>query len=285
MSSIGLTKLIQKLHVKYLNAPWDLGKSTSQQFIDRLDAWDTFNIGGVDFLLNSKNYIDRYLLRYKCFDPVLEAVLACQELPGTFLDVGANFGYFSLLAAKHGKQTLSVEPSPRELARLYRHLTINPALAPLVQVFPFAIGAKSEDLPFSLSGDSNTGQNHLGATMVSEDSQTISVKVRTLNDLIPQIQIDEVDVIKIDVEGYEGVVLESMGPLLEKNTNMALYIEFTPSYITERTGMSTDSLTDLVLKSGFRSVSRRGSKNQWDELFIKGNIQALDLPKAHFEGE
>ncbi len=280
-----LTRILQRAHTKYLNAPWEFGKATSQKVIDLIDPWDNFQIQDINFSLNSSNYIDRYILKHGYFDPLLEKALSSPSSADAFLDVGANFGYFSLLAARNGYRVLAIEPSPRELAKLYHNLTLNPDLISHVQIFPFALGDKSTQLAFKLADESNAGQNHVVGDSSTTDGETITINVRTLIDAITDKQLEEIKFVKVDVEGFEGEAIASLKPLLQSTDEMALYIEFTPKYIEERSNWTIPDIQRAIAKSGFRSVAKRGDERQWDELFIKGNFP-IPIPtsdQAHNE--
>lgn len=268
------TKLIQKLFVKYLHAPWSFGKKEAQAIIDLLRPQDTFLINGVKLSLSSTNYIDRKLLFSGHFDPFLEKLISNLTPDDVFLDVGANFGYFTLLAARQGANVLSFEPSARELGRLYGHLVLNPDLLHRVQVFPFALGDVSCTTRLRMARDGNTGQNFVvkdGSISVDD----VVITQRTWIDTAPAYAWRNIGLVKIDVEGFEGYALQALAPLLESAANLAVYIEITPSYLAERSSWTAERIEEFLVERGFRSVARIGDSRQWDELFMKGSSRLV----------
>jgi FkbM family methyltransferase len=131
------------------------------------------------------------------------------------LDIGANLGYYSRIFAKaagpKGK-VLSVEPVP-----LYREvLTKNMAAYPQCTIVPYALG--TEDKPITL-GVPDTGIFRHGLTqVVNQDtaySHTFQAEMRRGSALFANLQ--RLDYIKCDVEGYENVILPEMEPLFRKH--------------------------------------------------------------------
>lgn len=129
---------------------------------------------------------------------------------GVFLDVGANAGMFSLFASsllESGGVVVSVEPQPDIFARLKFNMTAANDLAAegvrtvLVQA---ALGPVSGTAELSIPKE--LGQASLRTEVGGE---RISVPVLPLGDLLRRENISRVDVMKIDVEGFEDAVLQS----------------------------------------------------------------------------
>lgn len=133
-----------------------------------------------------------------------------QHLPvngGVFVDIGANAGLFSLGAAQHMQSgtLIAFEPQPVLFARLKANLAdLNPALINRLSVhlFQAAVGAVPGDM--SLSVPDQLGQasaRHL------EGAEQISVPVQTLSNALENVEILNIDLLKVDVEGFEDEVL------------------------------------------------------------------------------
>ena len=114
-----------------------------------------------------------------------------------FFDIGANVGYYSILASRLAGPTgriAAFEPLIRNLAYLQRHVEINGA--DNVQVLPFAISSDNSIVSFSTGADSAMG--HLDA----EGDGDMLVPTVTLDEISDRLGLVP-DVIKIDVEGAE----------------------------------------------------------------------------------
>ncbi len=121
-------------------------------------------------------------------------------------DVGGHFGYYTLLASKlvgRSGRVITFEPSPMNLARLYRHIELNDAAN--VKVLELAVSDHEGTARFETRTGSGVG--HL-----SSDGP-LEVKLTTLDTLLREYPAPKV--MKIDVEGAEVGVLQGAKHLLE----------------------------------------------------------------------
>src|SRR6185503_5011057 len=129
-----------------------------------------------------------------------------RQQPGrTFVDVGANVGFYSLLAREAGMQTNAFEPEPSIAKFLQRNEAV------FGRIFPVALGDKSESLPlYILPGNSGA------ASLVPQEGCVLldeRVPVRTFSEFALGGQLGEpshIDLIKIDVEGAEEQTVRGM---------------------------------------------------------------------------
>lgn len=147
--------------------------------------------------------------------------------PGeTVLDVGANTGYIAAVTASAVSpdgRVLAFEPSPRCLPHLQELARVAP-----VTVFPIAIGSR-EGTGF-LDHHDSTVHSGLGTLRKSHRGSGEPVKVTTLDAVLESESIEFVDLLKVDVEGFEPEVLEGARRLIaEKRFRVAL-IEVTPEF-------------------------------------------------------
>lgn len=119
--------------------------------------------------------------------------------PGLFLDVGANIGSYSVLAAKVcGASVIALEPVPDTFDKLTRNLLIN-GIQDRVEANRAAVGEAPGGLIFS--ADRDTMNQVVGADY---DGASIQVQVVTLDELLKG---RTAQVWKVDVEGFERQVL------------------------------------------------------------------------------
>lgn len=133
---------------------------------------------------------------------------------GVFLDVGANIGYYALMAVKCGaSKAYAFEPIPEMAERCRMNAQLNDFGARL-EVFDFALGDKKGKAKLRLSTDA--GQSSMVVQDVGKD--VIEVEIRPLAEVISTLKIKDIDVMKIDVEGMEDRVLrpffENVSPQL-----------------------------------------------------------------------
>lgn len=172
----------------------------------------------VDVLLGN----DNSLCLYVCgsFEPNEFAFLDRVLKPGmVFVDVGANDGYYTLFAAQRvgpSGRVLAVEPSTRERANLERNIARN-SLGN-VTVIPLALGATCGTAELRLAQSAHSGHNTLGrfANDGVQAESVEQVKVCMLDALASEVDLDRIDVMKIDVEGAEASVIAGAREVLAR---------------------------------------------------------------------
>jgi FkbM family methyltransferase len=144
------------------------------------------------------------------------SLLARLIKPGMrIVDVGANIGYYVLLFehwAGPGANIVAIEPSPENLPELRLNIERNGLRN--VRLHEVALGASSGTA--SLLEGINSG-------VVPPGGGSYQVQVRSLDELLTE----RVDFLKIDVDGYEGFVLEGARRVLERDRPI-LFLEFHP---------------------------------------------------------
>ncbi len=124
-------------------------------------------------------------------------------------DIGANVGYFSLLAAKLAGPTGRVyafEPLPRNIEYLRKHIAINQLEN--IEVIEAAVSDHGGEAHFDLGASSAMG--HLA------EAGGITVRMVCLDDQLAAGELRPPDYMKVDVEGAEFEVLKGARQLLEK---------------------------------------------------------------------
>ncbi|CAJ1445247.1 unnamed protein product [Effrenium voratum] len=162
------------------------------------------------------------------------AAMARTTLPesGTFLHIGANLGYYSLLFADRGFQVLAIEPMARNQQALEGSLCLNPHLREQVTLLPLALGAPWEVacrcVIRSASYSSNVGNGFLqcgNASCKDDDSNCQVTEVISLDRVLEQHPVQSVDVVRIDVEAHECQVLAGGGSLFSRYRPKFLQVE------------------------------------------------------------
>lgn len=171
---------------------------------------------------------------------------ALSRCEGTFVDVGANTGVFSLgaLSGHPRCMVLAIEPNPAALQRLTRNLiSLNPAIAGRVIIHQGAVGKVEGPHGFTVSG------RGLGTARLSQDDDTVDFQVDTkpVADIIEMYGINRVSCMKIDIEGHE-------------DTAMVPYFDHIPdsqlprSVIAERPGDRAGAMERVMASRGYSQV-------------------------------
>lgn len=139
-----------------------------------------------------------------------------------FYDIGANTGYYGVLAAFFGKgkiKTFSFEPVKEHVEALQQTVFMN-RLENLLTIFSFALGEKKSVMEMNLAGSGSTlKQEFLG----HDKSPKIQIPVNKLDEIFELEKLPKPDFIKIDVEGAELQVLKGAKSVIEKSFPVIWY--------------------------------------------------------------
>lgn len=162
-------------------------------------------------------------------------------LSGTvLLELGGNIGTQTVYWAKEGlfSKIVSVEPDPRNFARLERNISQN-GLADLVTLLQVAAGEAEGEIDFFQNPD-NHGKS--SALRLSARDRHLVVPVRPVDRIIADLGIAarEIGLVWMDIEGYEPVACRSMRGLMQ--AGVPIYMEFSPDFYGEEAQAFRDSL-------------------------------------------
>jgi FkbM family methyltransferase len=181
------------------------------------------------------------------WEPQEESLLRRIIQPGCrFLDVGANVGWFSVLAAKIAPSVSidAVEPIPASLRSLRMNLWEH---APHAQIHPVALGVTRgvvamEEAPHN-PGDARV--------MAGVESAGVLVASITGDELFAERTFD---VMKVDVQGAEIDVLTGLQATIERSAGLKCVVEFQPSAIVDR-GERPQGTLDMYRSLGFSMLA------------------------------
>jgi FkbM family methyltransferase len=204
--------------------------------------------------VDSRNTIDWALLFRGQYEPHVTMLLRQLVDKGSVaIDVGANVGAHTLtLASGAGKsgRVLAFEPNPITRASLVKNLELNGLSA--VSVYDVALGDRSAVLPLRVPRVDTPEYANMGlASLVALDTphDLVNVQIRTLDQIAAEAQLERVDVVKIDVQGYEYHVLCGMRHVLRRFAP-ALLFEF-ERWAWAQADSHIKLLDDLIRQFGY----------------------------------
>ena len=266
--------LVHRFYISYRDhVPFQKGKGRLGKVLHDVVGPANYEIDGMRFCLSPFSALDNKLITNEPHDQVVrdQIHLAFSGRQGTFVDVGANIGYFSILAAtKYGANVLAFEPSPRELAFLYQHLVLNRCGSRVV-VFPLALSDKTDSLELNICEDHNPGMNSIVdlSFVNTYKEERVAVRGVTFDSLFSAEILSSIRLIKIDVEGYEVFVLRGMEQSLKVVQDCTFVVEISRGYLN-KINCSVADIYDVFERHGYHGVTgRNDEREQYDEVFVK----------------
>ena len=197
------------------------------------------------------------------YEPEVWSRLMAMLRPGdTFMDVGAFIGLYAIAAACRvvpGGRVVAFEPDARNAESLREHVALNGGG---VEVVEAAVGAQSGHVVLA-------GQDSEVQTQYEHHEEGISCM--TLDE---HFAGQRVDVLKVDVEGFEEEVLRGARALLSDPARRprAMFVEVHP-FAWERTGTTSDSLLATLQEVGYSAHHLDGAPvrhlERWEEIFAR----------------
>jgi len=181
---------------------------------------------------------------------------------GLFVDVGANYGYYTCLwaAARPDNRVIAFEASPRNIGKVAANVERN-ALQSRVTILPKAAGRAPGRMSFSLGPDNETGW---GGLSLSNGSNEVEIEVVTLDNCIGSLPDSPlIDVLKIDTEGADTWVIYGAEKLLAQKRIRRLFFEENPARM-EKLGISKGEAAAFLRKHGY-TVEMMGT-NEWHAI-------------------
>lgn len=144
----------------------------------------------------------------------------------TILDIGANIGIYSLvgsLASKKPSKIYAFEPIPENYSLLQKNLTQNKA--DNVHPVNAAVGDFTGSIEIEFEKDS-IATHHIS----KNPKNPIPVNILSVDEYVNEMKLKNVDLIKMDIEGYEGYAIDGARDTLRRK-DLRLIIEFSADFI------------------------------------------------------
>ena len=216
--------------------------------------------GGARFECDLGDDISREVCFSGSYEPPVTRVFQGRLRRGaTVVDAGANWGYFSLIAAAlvgPSGRVIALEPDPRHFSQLTRNRDLNG----FVHMEPINAAASLRSGRATLIGYGD-GVRNRGVSRLASDDAAGGIAV-------PCVSVDaltgsrDVDLIKIDVEGAEADVLVGMREGLAARRYRAVLLELHPALLTAR-GTSVEGCTRMLSDAGYQGWTIDVSTNAY----------------------
>jgi FkbM family methyltransferase len=241
----------------------------------------TIEIYGYKYQGKTGNFIDERILAYGAYEKdvlmfMKDYVNAKTNPDAVFLDVGANTGQHSLFMSRHVKQVHAFEPLPPVADRFRQMVQLN-GFSNIV-LHEVGLADNEEVLPFYAPPEDNQGSGTFLPTHAEKGAQPVgSFRVVVGDKWLKETGVSAIELIKIDVEGYEKPVLKGLSATLAQNRPV-LVVEV--SQPPSGTIKSLDELRKLFPER-YRFLKFKSTR----EYLIEGKYELLELSSLWSEGD
>jgi len=218
-------------------------KLQEEAFKPRLVELDDFKI----YVRKNDFFIGAVIANTRNYEPYVTDEVRRLLKPGmVFIDIGANIGYFSLLAAALVGRTGKVyafEPNPDNCRMFEKSVEVNGFEN--IELFPYAVAEAGQTFNLDVGGTNSNGRIiDFSPQAVPGQATPLSIEAVVLDEALPDLE--RVDVIKLDIEGAEPRAWQGMQQIVNK-FRPALVFEFSPELIPITSHISAESFLDEIL--------------------------------------
>ncbi|HEY1209752.1 MAG TPA: FkbM family methyltransferase [Terracidiphilus sp.] len=210
-------------------------------------------IGGGRMILDTNDHLAQQIRCEESFEPeVRKAVERIASRGVNVIDIGANIGYYTILASKligSGNRVFSFEPQANIVAKLRRNVNLNDLHN--VDIFPFALADKSGTVVFNIPPDGKEAYGSMHANGRFDVIKTVEVETKGLDEVLYNLGNPKIGLIKMDAEGAELLILRGATQLLSSPGRPDLIIEANEANC-EPFGYCVFDLLQLVHSYGYR---------------------------------
>jgi FkbM family methyltransferase len=213
----------------------------ARQFISKLipmpylfpeSSWRTVWRHKINLSLDISDFVDWYVY-FGLKDEALDCLLSQIQSSDIVLDIGTNIGYVSLRCSQAASQgrVFGFEPSSHNFAKAKKNMALNPSISNLT-INRIALGSLPGEISLKSGNLHNRG---MSSVVTSAEPLAEMVKVLTLDDWFRENKLPKVDLIKLDVEGFELEVLKG-GRWVIDTFRPKLFIEVDDRYLRKFDG-------------------------------------------------
>lgn len=203
------------------------------------------------FVRRSDFFIGRAIADEKKYEPhVGRQIEQTLSMGSCFVDIGANIGYFTLMAAaivgQQGK-VFAFEPNRNNCMLIAQSVAENGF--DHVRIFPYAVAEKEQLFLLEAAElNSNGTLAEFDSNTVVNNSSVQQVRAVTVDDTLDSAP--KIDLIKMDIEGSEPRAWLGMLGVVRKDRPVIIF-EFSPELIFQTSHIEADVFLDMVRAEGY----------------------------------
>lgn len=214
-------------------------------------------VNGMKMQVSSRPRVEQEIFLFGEWEPLFTRYLRSISAPeGIFLDVGSNIGYFSLIASSAFREVHAIEASPSTSRRLKAIIADNGI--DNITVHNMAVGAHEGEIDFFQDKEQSGGSSTI---KTDKNEFEARVPVAPLEKILQDIDWGRVRFVKVDVEGLEAPVLDSLLALRDSlHPEVEIFVEYDPLRV------DTWPRIETFMANGFTALMMQGPYDRRDYL-------------------
>jgi len=228
-----------------------------------------FDYGRFD--LDLVDFVQHEMFLCGCYEPATLALFeTLVETGANVIDVGANVGQYAIAAARLSGdkgRVVAVEPNPQVCAKLIDNVRLN-NFENRIAVVTTPMSDRGKLLTFGMPDERALGTTRLKRP--DEDSGFVA-QASTIAELAAQLNLDRIDVLKIDVEGHDLQVIDGA---LSNATARPAHILFEYIHESFDYGVAADAIESRFAALGYSLATIDGAPYAPGRIIPEGNLWA-----------
>ena len=203
--------------------------------------------------LDPFSFLGYVIIKEKTYEQdTIDLILKNLNKNAIFFDVGANEGFFSLIASKvnYEGKIYAFEPQAQLLTIIERNLIKNNCTN--CEIINTGIGEKKYTTKINIWPETNTGASSI-KRKYRFSNKTQLITIQSLDEFVFNNKIhNQIDLIKIDIEGYEINAIEGMKNLLINKRINTILMDYHMSIITHQ---EKEKCEKFILSCGYKKIN------------------------------
>jgi FkbM family methyltransferase len=235
---------------------------------------------GATFDLDLSDRIQAQAFIMRRYEPeVVRLIKSRLSGGGTFFDVGANVGLitFSAGSRRPDIEIRAFEPNPLNAANWLRNRELNPTVTARLE--QMAVGEHEGSAVLVQPSHDESGAGYVANGKTHQPRPAIQVPLTSLDRYVAREGIAFVDVLKLDIEGYELFALRGSSGLLSERRIGCIVCELNDVHL-QRNGTTRDELIAWVRDQNYtpRPLPRVGGRRLRRTLHLPGEVVFVPTP-------
>jgi len=207
---------------------------------------------GITYYLNLTDHVMRCIYLMGIYEKnTIRHLIKLIKPDMIIVDVGANIGAYTLGLSKYlsSGQIYAFEPNPRTLKFLKKNIEVNQLKN--VRIIELGLSDREETAMLNTPSLAQASINKFKAS-----DQVEAIKLVTLDKFCEENNINNIDILKIDIEGHEKKCLDGAAMIIDKSKNMVIIMEIDDNCY--QAGYNKTFLFNYLINKGFTGYLPKG---------------------------